>query len=66
MEGVLVMSDEFCEYCAGEKTVDCSWCSGSGEGMADGSRCMACHGKGYHPCPECVYTPDPADYLYED
>lgn len=24
----------------------CSWCSGSGEGMADGSSCMSCRGSG--------------------
>jgi DnaJ-class molecular chaperone len=26
--------------------VYCSHCSGSGEGMYDGSTCWACHGKG--------------------
>lgn len=25
----------------------CGWCSGTGEGMHDGSRCAHCNGKGY-------------------
>ena len=28
----------------------CSWCSGSGEGMYDGSTCRKCHGSGVEPC----------------
>jgi len=28
---------------------DCSWCSGSGEGMWDGSTCRHCHGSGVEP-----------------
>ncbi len=28
---------------------DCSWCSGSGEGMWDGSTCRHCHGTGVEP-----------------
>ena len=27
----------------------CSWCSGSGEGMYDGSNCRKCHGSGVEP-----------------
>ena len=27
----------------------CSWCSGSGEGMYDGSTCRKCHGSGVEP-----------------
>jgi hypothetical protein len=27
----------------------CSWCSGSGEGMYDGSTCGKCHGSGVEP-----------------
>jgi DnaJ-class molecular chaperone len=27
----------------------CSGCSGSGEGMYDGSRCYKCHGSGVEP-----------------
>lgn len=27
----------------------CSWCSGSGEGMHDGSTCGKCHGTGIEP-----------------
>lgn len=27
----------------------CSWCSGSGEGMYDGSTCQKCHGSGVEP-----------------
>jgi len=27
----------------------CSWCSGSGEGMYDGSTCHKCHGSGVEP-----------------
>jgi DnaJ-class molecular chaperone len=27
----------------------CSWCSGSGEGMYDGSTCNKCHGSGVEP-----------------
>jgi len=27
----------------------CSWCSGSGEGMYDGSTCGKCHGNGVEP-----------------
>ena len=28
---------------------DCSWCSGSGEGMYDGSNCKHCGGSGVEP-----------------
>jgi DnaJ-class molecular chaperone len=28
---------------------DCSWCSGSGEGMWDGSTCRKCNGTGVEP-----------------
>jgi DnaJ-class molecular chaperone len=27
----------------------CSWCSGSGEGMYDGSTCQKCKGSGVEP-----------------
>lgn len=27
----------------------CSWCSGSGEGMYDGSNCRKCYGSGVEP-----------------
>jgi DnaJ-class molecular chaperone len=27
----------------------CSWCSGSGEGMYDGSTCQKCRGSGVEP-----------------
>lgn len=32
----------------GDDTVLCHACSGSGEGMYDGSRCTACNGTGDH------------------
>lgn len=37
-----------CEYCEGTGIVNynCGFCSGSGEGAADGSRCQFCKGTG--------------------
>ena len=37
-----------CEACEGKGFTNeyCSWCSGSGEGCADGTRCSACKGTG--------------------
>lgn len=47
-------SDFRCPQCADEGTVQCPSCNGSGEGMADGSRCQHCYprkGSGSVPCP---------------
>lgn len=38
-----VMEDEI------EEDEICSWCSGSGEGMYDGSTCQKCKGSGVEP-----------------
>ena len=52
-----------CTYCEGERTIEyiCQYCSGSGEGMTDGSRCLSCRGSGTEvwPCENC--DPDAAD-----
>ena len=46
-----------CPECEGMGFIDacCGFCSGSGEGMYDGSRCHACKGSGdgSYQCPEC-------------
>jgi len=38
----------------------CEYCSGSGEGMTDGSRCYHCKGKGVviRNCEDCNQLPD--------
>ena len=41
-----------CEICEGEGTIGCSACSGSGEGIHDGTTCRTCGGDGTVPC-EC-------------
>ena len=41
----------FCTVCGDEGTVMCPRGNGSGEGMADGSRCLECFGTGSVPCP---------------
>jgi hypothetical protein len=52
-----IPDEEICDECdtpkingecanCGPKEVDCFTCSGSGEGMADGTRCMTCGGHG--------------------
>ena len=41
----------FCTVCGDDGTVMCPRCNGSGEGMADGSRCLECFGTGSVPCP---------------
>jgi hypothetical protein len=52
-----------CTYCEGEREIVylCAYCSGSGEGMTDGSRCLRCLGSGVDiwPCENC--DPDAAD-----
>ena len=43
----------FCTVCGDEGTVQCPRCSGSGEGMVDGSVCRHCYpikGSGSVPC----------------
>ena len=37
------------EHIEDEEDEICSGCSGSGEGMYDGSRCYKCHGSGVEP-----------------
>ena len=39
-----------CLKCFDEGTLTCRTCSGSGEGMADGSKCLECGGSGEIPC----------------
>lgn len=41
---------------------DCSWCSGSGEGQHEGSRCSHCHGTGVEPASENDDDIDDIDY----
>jgi len=51
-----------------DEPVMCSHCSGSGEGMADGSRCIVCRGSGVmrgepdEPDPDAKYD----DVMGED
>jgi len=42
------MNDFECPDCEGLGFIEtiCSYCNGSGEGCADGTRCNACHGTG--------------------
>jgi len=46
-----------CDECEGEGIIDhdCHECSGSGEGMYDGSTCRVCKGRGYktYKCEKC-------------
>lgn len=42
-----------CLCCYDEGSVDCYRCRGSGESMADGSKCPTCNGKGTEPCHMC-------------
>jgi hypothetical protein len=51
-----------CDTCAGEHTVNCAWCSGSGEGQREGTLCGHCRGKGELPCPDCEDGPDGSNY----
>ena len=41
----------------------CTNCSGSGEGMHDGTRCSVCHGSGVEPSQSSI---DDADEYYAD
>lgn len=50
------MPDDAWERTFGKPEIDnepedeiCSWCSGSGEAMYDGSCCRLCHGSGVEP-----------------
>ncbi len=43
----------------------CWACHGTGEGMADGSQCSICRGKGYIISANNDYYDDEGDYPYE-
>ena len=53
---------KICEDCEGTGLIDyfCPYCSGSGEGMADGARCQFCKGKGERKgeCKTCYGSGD--------
>jgi hypothetical protein len=49
-----------CEVCDGEGSHGCGICAGSGEGMADGTTCPACGGRGEVDC-ECADDEDDED-----
>lgn len=44
-----VVTEEEYEEAVDEEDDICSGCSGSGEGMYDGSNCYKCHGSGIEP-----------------
>lgn len=54
--------DETCPYCGDEGWMGCPNCSGSGEGMSDGTRCWRCMGLGGVPCDACSWWGDDEEY----
>ena len=42
-----------CLRCYDQKKVTCHKCASSGEGIADGARCIMCSGSGEVSCPKC-------------
>ena len=43
-----------CKCCENTQELHCTHCSGSGEGMHDGSTCSFCRGIGVMACPDCL------------
>ena len=44
----------------------CRTCSGSGEGMYDGSTCTQCNGRGVMPCACEIEAAEYAQYLHDE
>ena len=44
----------------------CGNCSGSGEGMYDGSTCTQCNGRGVMPCACEIEAAEYAQYLHDE
>jgi hypothetical protein len=61
--------DPKCKTCGGDGYLEymCGSCSGSGEGMAEGTTCRSCKGNGelQYPCADCFSDPTDDDEVDE-